>query len=189
VAAPPPRIDAFRPRGNQSTFLINHLARHAAVDREIGAGHEAGAPAVERKRDDLDNILRLADAAAGMLSVIDASQRGVIFGFDPARSARTVDTSTYAVKQSHRLALATKGFFGECQTNREGRAMGIDRGTISRAETTFAFSDGNRAVRLAVNLRCPRCGTELKADDISADRYGSVVLVCNACGFNILTVS
>jgi hypothetical protein len=74
--------------GNQS-LLINHLARHAAVDREIGAGHEAGAPAVEQKRDDLGNIFRLADAAAGMLS-IDASQRRVIFGFDPARIVTTI---------------------------------------------------------------------------------------------------
>jgi hypothetical protein len=68
--------------------------------------------------------------------------------------------------------------------------MSTDRGTISRAqEITFAFSDGDRAIRLAVNLRCPRCGTELKADDVGADRCGSVVLVCGACDYNILTVS
>jgi hypothetical protein len=43
------------------------------------------------------------------------------------------------------LVLATKGFFGECQNN-SGEIMGIDRGTISRAqETTFAFC-GDRAV-------------------------------------------
>jgi hypothetical protein len=54
--------------------------------------------------------------------------------------------------------------------------------------TTFAFCD-SRAVRLAVNLHCPRCGTELKADDVSADRCGAVLLVCNACDSNILTVS
>jgi hypothetical protein len=41
--------------------------------------------------------------------------------------------------------LATKGFFGESQ-NDSGKIMGIDRGTISRAqETTFAFC-GDRAV-------------------------------------------
>jgi hypothetical protein len=44
-------------------------------------------------------------------------------------------------------------------------------------------------VRLAVNLRCPRCGTELKAGDVGADRWGAVVLVCGACDHNILTVS
>lgn len=67
--------------------------------------------------------------------------------------------------------------------------MGIDRETISRApEATFAFSEGDRAVRLAVNLRCPRCGTELTGGDVSAVRYGALVLACNACDFNILTV-
>jgi len=36
--------------------------------------------------------------------------------------------------------------------------MAIDRGAISRTQdTTFVFSDGCRAVRLAVNLRCPHC--------------------------------
>jgi hypothetical protein len=68
--------------------------------------------------------------------------------------------------------------------------MGIDRGTISRAqERTFVFSRGDRAIRLAVNLRCPRRDAELKAGDVSADRRGAVVLVCNACDFIILTVS
>jgi hypothetical protein len=86
------------------------------------------------------------------------------------------------------LVLATKGFFGECQNN-SGEIMGIDRGTTSRAqETTFAFSEGDRAARLAVNLHCLRCGTELKAGDVSADRCGAVVLVCGACDFNVLTV-
>jgi hypothetical protein len=55
-------------------------------------------------------------------------------------------------------------------------------------KTTFAFCD-NRAVRLAINLRCPRCGTELTADDVGADRCGAVVLVCSGCEYNILTVS
>ena len=68
--------------------------------------------------------------------------------------------------------------------------MGVNRDTISRAQdTTFAFSEGDRAVRLAVNLRCPRCAAELKADDVGADRCGAVVLVCSACEYNILTVS
>jgi transcription elongation factor Elf1 len=68
--------------------------------------------------------------------------------------------------------------------------MAIDQGTFSRAQdTTFAFSDGDRAVRLAVNLDCPRCNAELKADDVIADRCGAVVLVCGTCGFNVLTVS
>jgi transcription elongation factor Elf1 len=70
--------------------------------------------------------------------------------------------------------------------------MGIDRGTNkappSPALTTFAFCD-NRAIRLAVNLHCPRCSAELTAADVGADRCGSVVLVCGACGFNVLTVS
>jgi hypothetical protein len=80
--------------------------------------------------------------------------------------------------------------FLESVKNKSGENMSINRGTISRAqETTFAFSEGDRAVRLAVNLRCPRCGVELKAGDISADRCGSVVVVCGACDFNILTVA
>ena len=52
--------------------------------------------------------------------------------------------------------------------------MAIDRGAISRTQdTTFVFSDGCRAVRLAVNLRCPRCDAELKAGNVIADRCGS----------------
>ena len=52
--------------------------------------------------------------------------------------------------------------------------MAIDRGAISRTQdTTFVFSDGCRAVRLAVNLRCPRGDTELKAGNDIADRCGS----------------
>ena len=47
---------------------------------------------------------------------------------------------------------------------------------------------GDRAVRLAVNLRCPRCGAELKAGDVAADHF-SVVMVCAMCDYNILTVS
>jgi transposase-like protein len=39
------------------------------------------------------------------------------------------------------------------------------------------------------SLHCPRCGTELKVGEVSADRCGAVVLVCNACDYNILTVS
>jgi hypothetical protein len=69
--------------------------------------------------------------------------------------------------------------------------LGINRGTKAPptpALTTFAFCE-NRAVRLAVNLHCPRCGTELKAGDVGADRCGAVVLVCGACEYNILTVS
>jgi transcription elongation factor Elf1 len=70
--------------------------------------------------------------------------------------------------------------------------MGINRGTnkapSSPALTTFAFCD-SRAIRLATNLPCPRCGTELKASDVGADRCGPVVIVCGACDYNILTVS
>ena len=42
---------------------------------------------------------------------------------------------------------------------------------------------------IAVGPPCPRCSTELKADDVGADRCGAVVLVCAACDHNILTVS
>lgn len=56
--------------------------------------------------------------------------------------------------------------------------------------TSFCFSeDGERAVRLAAGLRCPRCDRELMAKDVGADRFGDVVLVCPGCDLNILSVS
>jgi hypothetical protein len=64
----------------------------------------------------------------------------------------------------------------------EGRTTTIE--TISRAqETTFAFF-GDRAVRLTVDLDCPRCGAQLKASDVGAD----LVSVCSACRRNLLTI-
>jgi transposase-like protein len=46
-----------------------------------------------------------------------------------------------------------------------------------------------RAVRLVLDLHCPRCGSELKASDVSADRCGAVVLLCSKCERNILSLA
>src|SRR5580704_19691928 len=65
-------------------FLVDHLARHAAVDGDIGAGDEARALGVDEPGYGLGDILRLADPAHGMLRMILAAQRAVILGRNPA---------------------------------------------------------------------------------------------------------
>src|SRR5687767_429712 len=55
-------------------FLVDHLARHSAVDHEIGAGDEARALAVEQERDHLGDVLRLAGPAGGVLQMVLAPQ-------------------------------------------------------------------------------------------------------------------
>jgi hypothetical protein len=73
-----------RRRDPRHSFHINHLASHAAVDDEIGAGDEAGALAVEEPKDDLSDVLRLADAAGRVLRAILAAQCALILRLDPA---------------------------------------------------------------------------------------------------------
>ena len=73
-----------RQRDQQHSFHIDHLAGHAAVDDEIGAGDEAGALAVEEPEDDLGDVLRLADAAGRVLRMILAAQCALILRLDPA---------------------------------------------------------------------------------------------------------
>jgi hypothetical protein len=67
-------------------LLVDHLARHAAVNDKVRAGDEARTIAVEEPRNDLGDVLRLADPAGGMLSVILSAQCGIVLGFDPARA-------------------------------------------------------------------------------------------------------
>jgi hypothetical protein len=43
-----------------------------------------------------------------------------------------------------------------------------DKATLQ--QTTFNLS-GDRAVRLAFNLKCPHCGAELKVGDVGADSF------------------
>jgi TusA-related sulfurtransferase len=44
-------------------------------------------------------------------------------------------------------------------------------------------------VRLVRGLRCPGCGTELKADDIEVGLFCDVVTECPACGLQIQEIS
>jgi hypothetical protein len=55
-------------------------------------------------------------------------------------------------------------------------------------QTTFRFSDNGRPVRLVRSLRCPNCQAELRAEDVGADPFGEVVMVCSTCALQILTV-
>jgi len=75
------------------------------------------------------------------------------------------------------LSIGDKGLFRRVP-KRFGGNHGHRSGEISQ-DTTFAFTEGARVVRLAVNVHCPRCGT----DDVGADRRGAVVL-CGARDYN-----
>src|SRR6266581_7439789 len=66
------------------SLLIDHLARHAAVDHEIGAGDETGSLGVEQPADKFRDILWLANPAGRMLAVVLAAQTGIVLGLDPA---------------------------------------------------------------------------------------------------------
>src|SRR5438105_4437806 len=79
-ACVPRRLRRFRLR---MLFDVDHLSRHAAVDDEIRPRDEAGALAIEQEGDDLGHVLRLPDAADGMLGVVLAAQLAVIRGLDP----------------------------------------------------------------------------------------------------------
>src|SRR5262249_2697596 len=74
-------------------LVIDHLAGHSPVDDEIGTGDKARAFDIEQKGDDLGDVLRLADAARGMLRMVLAAKRAVIGRFDPSRMTQFTRTS------------------------------------------------------------------------------------------------
>src|SRR5262249_26324535 len=96
--------------GRVASFLIDHLARHAAVDHEIGSGDEAGALAVQQPAHEFGDILWPADSASRMLAMILPPQRGVIFGFDPA-GADGIDTYLWRETDGERVRQCEQSAF------------------------------------------------------------------------------
>jgi transcription elongation factor Elf1 len=54
--------------------------------------------------------------------------------------------------------------------------------------TSFAFAR-NYAVRLATGIKCPHCGRELRATDITVDDFaGTTKIVCQSCHQDALVI-
>src|SRR6201999_4079055 len=64
--------------------FVDHLARHAAVDDDIGAGDEARALAVEQEGDHVGDIVGLADTPRWMLRMVAPLERRIACRLDPA---------------------------------------------------------------------------------------------------------
>src|SRR3990170_6049349 len=91
VMVPRHRRETCRPVGPKRTccigvsslFLVDHLHRHAAVERQVLPGHEAGLLGdIEAGPGD---VLRRADAACRVLDSVTARMRSAAC-FDPARA-------------------------------------------------------------------------------------------------------
>src|SRR5258707_10539816 len=70
----------------QTSFDVDHLSRHAAVDDEVCPRDESRTAAVEQPGDDFRDVLRLPDAAGGVLKVVLAAQLVVVRRRNPARA-------------------------------------------------------------------------------------------------------
>lgn len=43
-------------------------------------------------------------------------------------------------------------------------------------------------IEVTKHLRCPKCGTELKASDVEENSQGDLVLLCSRCFLQVLLV-